>query len=258
MSPDLVDSRSWARRRPSPSVPIDIDSRPSRGTCHFSCRPDAPSRDEQSLPTNQREKGVPSLFLGRVGKSNESFEVHAFTRGSAFREYPTARIADARLFENLVRGRFEVLRSGRPMYCTAVRPDPLNRTEINPHDERDGTVHLAALNSHGHIVCGLSIAVDIGAQDRGAPVGVPLENVWQSGDYPVGASLEPFRARYIRVNKGIDRNVAPWEAAELYRHFKTADAGGGVLPRLALYTGLYHLLVRAPLQISATPTSLGV
>ncbi len=195
-----------------------------------------------------------SLFLGKVGNANNVFEIHALTNNLPFREYSQSEISDTGLFNGILRSRFKVLESGRPFFCTAITPDVSNRTEQNPHDTREGTVHIVAVNSSGDVSCAVSVAVDTGAKDNGSTIGVPLENRWRPGKYPEGASLDGFREKYIRLNYGIDRDVAPWEMAELYRHFKISEEKNDLACRLGVYTGCYHLLVREARKKDLTPT----
>ena len=187
---------------------------------------------------------MPSLYLGNIGGDKGIHEIHALTKDLPFREYEASEISDSSLFRKLLEGRYGLLERGTPIYCTAVNPDKTNRIEMNPHDSREGTVHIVAIDQGGEIECALSVAVDLGGKDRGAPIGLPLENLWKPGDYPEGASLDPFRAKYLRSVYRKDSHLGPWELAELYRHYKTSFLSGDLLPRLGVYIGCYHLAVR--------------
>ena len=136
---------------------------------------------------DRTDKGsrMSSLFLGDFQRKNRKYEVHAFTNGLPFREFAASEVGDRELFSKMLHERYNVLKSGRPIYCTAVRPDSNTETEMNPHDDRNGTIHFVSLNSDGDIVCGLSMAIDVGESDSGDRIGVPLENRWRAGDYPV-------------------------------------------------------------------------
>jgi len=127
-----------------------------------------------------------SLSLGRIGgkvkvgarkvKKNyiqRNYEVHAFTNGFPYRNLCTSEISDSKMFKELTKKRYDVLDKGRIIYCTAVNPDKKNKIEKNPHDEREGTIHIVAVDEDCEIVCGLSIATDIGDTYRGGRVGVP-------------------------------------------------------------------------------------
>ena len=195
---------------------------------------------------------MPSLYLGKISGNNSS-EIHAFTKDLSFREYCKSKIADRALFQKLLEGRYEILEKGRPIYCTAVRPDRERRIEETPHDTREGTLHIAALDKNGEIEAALSVATDIGTKDRGDLVGLPLENRWRTNGYPQGSSLDPFREKYARLMYGEDRSIRPHEMAELYRHFKKSNANG-LAARFGLYTGWYHIGVRDAVNKGITLT----
>jgi len=144
----------------------------------------------------------------------------------------------------MVKKRYEILNSSRAIYCTAVRPDEKNKVEINPHDKRPGTVHIVSIDDKDNIICGLSAALDTGETDRGELIGLPLENRWKPGDYPLGANLDEFREKFIRVNYGKNRELKPGEMVELYRHFKVNEGKENLPFRIVVYTGAYQLLVR--------------
>lgn len=199
---------------------------------------------------------MPSLFLGRIGNAKKVYEIHALTKDLPFREFPTARIADAEMFKKVVEGRFSVLEQLRPIYCTAVNPDCAEKVEINPHDLRPGTVHVVALDENKEIDCSLSMAVDLCETDNGAPVGIPLENRWRPAGFPEGANLDAFRSRYIRAVHKKDRDILPWEMAECYRHFRLKTPGSTLAGRFGIYVGCYHLLVREAINVGRTPTSI--
>ena len=191
---------------------------------------------------------MPSLYLGKIRGKQRAYEIHVLTDGLPFREYCVSAIGDISLFHQLLHARYDVLEAGRPIHCTAVSPDTERKIESNPHDFREGTVHIVSIDGGGDIECALSIAVDTGEKDNGDLIGVPLENQWLPGDYPPGPSLAAFRKKYVRLNWGQDRAVAPWEMAELYRHFRKQPQDPSrvreLAPRLGLYAACYHLLVR--------------
>jgi len=199
-----------------------------------------------------------SLYLGKIGRKNEVYEIHAFTKNNPFREFRTSEISDPGLFQKLLEERYNILDDGRPIFCTAVNPDKESKTESNSHDYREGTVHIAAIDNNGRIVCGLSIAVDTGERDRGDIIGLPLENRWELNGYPMGASLDPFRKKYLKRNLGKDRKVEPWKMAELYRHFIESSNKGNLASRLGVYAGVYHLLVREAKKRGKQPTDIWV
>ena len=194
-----------------------------------------------------------------------NFEVHAFTDGLPFRELKISKISDTELYKKISNARYNVLDSGRPIYCTAINPDTENRTEKNPHDSREGTVHIVTINKDKDIIGGLSVAVDIGEKSNGKLVGVPLEDAFRPKNYeehivyPEGENiLNEFREKYVEKNRGIERSVKPWEMAELYRHFMEHAHQGDQASRLALYTGAYHLLVREARKNEKQPTDIWV
>jgi hypothetical protein len=200
-----------------------------------------------------------SLYLGKIGGGKGLYEIHALTKDLPFREFPLSQIADAVLYDRMLEGRFRVLEDERPIYCTAIHPDPARRREYNPHDDRPGTVHIVALNvKTDEISCCISVAVDTGDRDSGTSVGLPLENRWKRNGYPEGASLDSFRERYVRLNHQSAGEMEPWRMAELYRHFKLEKNGGSLACRLGMYTGAYHLLVREARRSSNTPTTVWV
>ena len=197
---------------------------------------------------------MPSLYLGKIG-GREIYEIHVMTKGLAFRKYKTSQIADNTLFEKMVKGRYEVLESGKPIYCTAINSDMENKIEVNPHDSREGTIHIVAIDKNGNIEGSLSAAIDVGLKDKGETVGIPLENRWLSNGFSVGASLDPFREKYARAMYGEDRDIRPYEIAELYRHYKRSK-NGDLAPRMGLYTGWYHIGVRDAVNKGMTPSTL--
>lgn len=199
-----------------------------------------------------------SLYLGKIGGADGTYEIHALTKDLSFRELPASEIADRSLFNEILSARYALLAKGNPIYCTAIHPDHEKRVEINPHDDREGTVHIVSLNDKGRIECALSVAVDLGARDRGDIVGLPLENVWQRNGYPEGARLDSFRKRYLRLHYERDRDLKQWEMAELYRHFRAVGANGDMTARIGLYTGLSQLVVKEAIKKGATPTWLWV
>jgi hypothetical protein len=198
-----------------------------------------------------------SLYLGTIG-NKDSYEIHALTDGLPFREFTAAEIGDRKLFDRLVQERYKLLAEGCSFYCTAIHPDTEKKIETNPHDTREGTVHFVALDRHGEIDCALSVAVDTGMEEGGEQIGLPLENRWRRNGYPLGASLDRFRERYLRLHYGRNRDVGPWEMAELYRHFRSPAAGNDQAVRLGLYTACGQLLVREAIRKGRTPSWLWV
>lgn len=205
---------------------------------------------------NEIHHVMASLFLGRIGTKENNYEIHALTSGLPFRDFSAAEIADTGLFRQLVKGRYKLLEEGREIYCTAINPIESEKIEINPHDTREGTVHIVAINIRGEISCAISIAVDIGTKEGGWPVGLPLENRWNPNGYPEGQNMDEFREKYLKLNGNQERSIAPWEMAELYRHFKSSGERGNFGCRLGVYTGTYHLLVRDARKKKLTPTYL--
>jgi hypothetical protein len=185
-----------------------------------------------------------SLYLGKIGDGKQNFEIHAFTSGLPFREYPVSAVSDEGLFNKMHRSRYRLLEEGRSIFCTGINPNAEEKTESNPHDSRAGCIHIASLDENGEIACGVSIAVDTGEKDGGTYIGLPLENRWKPGNYPLGKNLDPFRQRYPRLQWGTDRALKPWEMAEFYRHFKSSHVSDDLNCRLGLYAAGYHLLVR--------------
>lgn len=186
-----------------------------------------------------------SLHLGTIGNQTRTYEIHAFTNGLPFREFKASQIGDNTLYRTMLNERYTFLESGKPAYFTLMNVDKEKREVANPHDDRTGTIHLAALDKEtGNMAYLVSVAVDTGERDGGDIIGLPLENRWRSGGSQEGANLDPFRERYLRLNYASVSHVKPWQMAELYRHFKTVTDGGDLTARIGLYTGLYHLLVR--------------
>ena len=200
---------------------------------------------------------MPSLYLGKIASRGNQYEIHAVTKDIGFREYTVSEIADRGLYRKILEGRFDILKNGTPIYCTAVNPDIEQKIEENPHDSREGTVHIVSVSADGEIAASLSVAVDIGEKSNGKLIGVPLENMWKPSGFPEGASLDKFRYNYLRLTYGDDRDVRPWEMAELYRHYKRTPKGD-LAPRLGVYTGWYHLGVREARRNGRTPTWLWV
>lgn len=195
-----------------------------------------------------------SLFLGKIGTSNDPFEIHAVTVNLPFREFSISQISDSLLADEIFKARHGVLAAERPIYCTAISPDNDNKKEINPHDLREGTVHFVALNKKQEVSCALSVAIDIGELDNGKRIGLPLENRWKKNGYSEGQNLDEFRKKYLAMNHGEQREFKPWELAELYRHFKSSNTKSSLACRLGLYTACYHLLVREARKKKLTPT----
>jgi hypothetical protein len=193
-----------------------------------------------------------SLYLGKIGGKKGVYEVHAFTYKNPFRWLKVSEISDSGLFQKLLEVRYKILEEGRVIYCSAVQPDVKRKIESNPHDYREGTVHLVSLDWNGGIVCGQSFAIDIDER------GLPMENRWKPNGYPQGVSLDLFREKYIRLNYGEQRNVKPWEMAESYRLFRIKSHEDNKPARLGMHTGAYHLLSREPNKKSETPTYLWV
>lgn len=200
-----------------------------------------------------------SLYLGKIGGENGPYEIHALTKGLPFREFSSSEIADLNLFQKVLSERFNVLEGGRPIYCTAVNPDLEKRIETNPHDEREGTVHIVSLDTTGQIVCSISVAVDTGDKVHGEIVGLPLENRYKQNGYAVGADLAKFRDQYLRLHYNKSRSFKPYEMAELYRHFRSNTvASDDISARIGLYTGCYYLFNQEAINRQITPTWIWV
>lgn len=200
-----------------------------------------------------------SLYLGTIGDKAAQYEIHAFTNGMPFRFIPTSQIADAKLYSGMLQERYNCLQQGRAIYCTAVNPDSVKGIEINPHDDREDTVHVASIDKRTQrISCMLSIAVDTGETSGSSVIGLPLENRWQQNGYPEGSSLDKFREKYFIANQRHDQPIKPAQMAELYRHIKINGESDTLMARLGIYVGLYHLLVREPRNRSLTETNVWV
>ncbi len=186
-----------------------------------------------------------SLYLGTIGGAAGISEIHAFTKDLPFCSFTTSQIADANLYSSMLIGRYEYLQGGKPIFCTAINADTSKGIEYNPHDDRLGTVHIAAINklSQG-ISCMLSIAVDTGETFNGERIGLPLENRWKSNGFPLGSNLDGFRNNYLVLNSDSKHPIRPWQMAELYRHVRINGSPSDHVARLGLYVGAYHLLVR--------------
>lgn len=199
-----------------------------------------------------------SLYLGEIGTKRSKVEIHAFTSGIPFREFGISKISDTGLYQKMLEGRYRLFEDGRSIFCTAVNPDQKNKLEKNPHDSRQGCVHVVSLNGDGNIACAVSVAVDTGEKENGEAIGLPLENRWRKQGYPEGQDLDAFRKLYPQLNWGRTGGIKPWEMAELYRHYKSKDAPDNISCRLGLYTGLYHLLIREAANKKLTTTPLWV
>jgi len=90
-----------------------------------------------------------SLYLGKIGGKKGVYEVHAFTYKNPFRWLKVSEISDSGLFQKLLEARYKLLEEGRVIYCSAVQPDVKRKIESNPHDYREGTVHLVSLDWTG-------------------------------------------------------------------------------------------------------------
>lgn len=198
-----------------------------------------------------------SLYLGTIASHTGQYEIHAITKDKPFREFCKKDIADKILYQKMLEGRFKVLEGGNPIYCTAIHPDFRAKIEENPHDDREGTVHIIAINSDGDVIAAVSVAVDTQEKSGDTQIGLPLENKFKPGDYAVEASLDAFRKKYLRRMHRKDDDVPPWMMAELYRHYKLTPRGD-LAPRLGVYTGWYHLGVREARKKGKIPTTLWV
>ena len=186
-----------------------------------------------------------SLYLGTIGGQQTTYEIHAFTNNLPFREFSVSRVSDAALFRTMLHERYRLLKSGVPIYCTAINVLEENEEEYNPHDDRPGTIHFAAIDMEDRgISCVVSVAVDIGDKDKGDFIGLPLENRWRQNGYPQGASLDHFRDKYLKLNHAVQAGIGPWQMGEAYRHFKTITAKSDLVSRIGVYTGVHHLLMR--------------
>ena len=198
-----------------------------------------------------------SLYLGVVTSHTGQYEIHAITKDQPFREFGEREIADKSLYQKMLEGRFKVLEGGNPIYCTAIHPNFHTKIEENPHDDREGTVHIVAIDGGGNVMASVSVAVYTQEKMDGTQIGLPLENEFKPGDYAVGASLDPFREKYLRRMYHRNSDVPPWMMAELYRHYKLTQRGD-IAPRLGVYTGWYHLGVREARKKGKLPTTLWV
>jgi hypothetical protein len=147
----------------------------------------------------------------------------------------------------MLQERYKCLQQGRAIYCTAVNPDISKGIECNPHDDREGTVHIVSIDKKtSKISCMLSVAVDTGEMNGGSFIGLPLENRWQQNGYPEGTSLDDFREKYFIGSQHHNSPIRPGQMAELYRHVRVNGDSNANIARLGIYVGLYHLLVREP------------
>ena len=200
---------------------------------------------------------MPSLYLGAIGSSKNQYEIRAFTNGKPFGFFTAAEIGDTDMFSKMLSERFKSLKLGRTIYCTAVNPIISEEIEQNPHDDREGTVHVAAVDKRtGKLSCILSVAVDTGEKDGSEIIGLPLENRWLKNGYSEGNLLDEFRAKYSILNRGEKGPIKPWQMAELYRHLRVNGDSGEQISRLGIYVGLYHLLVREPRNRGKEETSI--
>lgn len=85
---------------------------------------------------------MPSLYLGKIGGKRGVYEVHAFTYKNPFRWLRSSEISDSGLFQKLLEERYKILEEGRAIHCSAVQPDVEMKIESNPHDYREGSVHI--------------------------------------------------------------------------------------------------------------------
>lgn len=176
------------------------------------------------------------------------------TKDLPFREFNTRESADSALFREILSGRYRLLESEKPIYCTAINPCQKEKKEVSPHDDRPGTVHIVAIDMQGHIACALSVAVDLGEKDRGKAVVLPLENRLRNNSFLEGANQDLFREHYLTLNYQWNRSLGVWEMAELYRHFRSTLRHSDLAARIGLYTGCYHLLIREALKKDLRPT----
>ena len=198
-----------------------------------------------------------SLFLGNIYEKNKKMEIHAFTKDLPFREFKKSEIADTGLYKKMLAGRFKLLSSGQPFFCTAINPNILDEIEENPHDCREGTVHFVAIDENNNVLSSLSVAVDLEENDNNKAIGLPLENKWKQNGYEVGECLDLFRENYFPKNFEINRKIKPYEMCELYRHYKLSGIED-TASRLSVYTGAYHLLVREARKKGLTESHIWV
>ncbi len=194
-----------------------------------------------------------ALYLG----GNNKYEIYACTAGYGFNGLKAWYIADKTLTEEVLRKRWYILsRLQKPIYCTAINPCVEKQMEINPHDFREGTVHIVAISKKDNtLAAAISVAVDNGETENGKKIGLPLENVYGKTGYPTGDNLDKFRFLYLRKNYGDERSIAPGEMGELYRQFCLC---GDDSARIGLYLGCYHLLVTMRKRDGLTPCWLWV
>ena len=198
-----------------------------------------------------------SLFLGEVVEQKKKVEIHAFTKDLPFREFKIDEIADKELYNKMLNGRFRLLSSGKPFFCTAINPKISEEIEENPHDSREDTVHFVAIDENNEILSSLSVAIDTGLTDNNSLIGLPLENRWKQNGFSEGNNLDQLRESYLKNNFDKNKNIEPYEMCELYRHYKLSGVKDTV-SRLAVYTGAYHLLVREARNKGLTQTHIWV
>jgi hypothetical protein len=197
-----------------------------------------------------------SLYLGHISAGDSVYQIHAFTRGLPFREFPSSEISDSSLFDAMLKGRYDVLASGREIRWGGI--DKEKQQEYNPHDDRPGTLHIAALDQKDQkMACVISIAVDTGEKEQGDIIGLPLENRWKKNEKQKSSSLDRFRENYLSFNYGVKRPIEPYEMAELYRHYRVSDIDANI-PRIAICTGAFHLLIKEARNRNRTETFLWV
>ncbi len=197
-----------------------------------------------------------SLYLGQISAEGITYQIHAFTKGLPFREFSTSQIGDSALYEAMLRGRYDVLSSGREIRWGGI--DKEKQQEYNPHDDRDGTIHIAALDQKDNRMASvISVAIDTGEKDQGEVIGLPLENRWKKNEKQKSVSLDPFRRSYLSINYGVQKPIEPYEMAEFYRHYRVSDIDANI-PRIAICTGAFHLLIKEARNKNKTETFLWV
>jgi hypothetical protein len=172
--------------------------------------------------------------------------------GHDFGFLKASEVSDSRLVRQIQHERYMLLtKNVKPIFCTAIDPVHAEMREINPHDEREGTIHFAAIERKtDRLVASIRVAVDLQQKWQGKSIGLPLENVYGETRYPEGASLDPFRDRYMKCQYNEERRLGPWEMCELYRQFCLV---GDSSPRMGMYFAIYYILVYQMIKHGLTP-----
>jgi hypothetical protein len=185
-----------------------------------------------------------SFFFGDVTLNDETYEIHAVTKDMPFHGFSVSEISDTVLFKRILQTRFDLITSGNAIYCTDICIDFEDKIEYNPHDDREGTIHILAITKQGNIVAGLSCALDTHERYNSDYIGLPLENRYKSRKGEP-CTIDSFRSRYLRTRYLVNRNTKPYQLAELYRHFKFPGKNNEFI-RLSLYAACFQMLYKYP------------